>query len=123
MKRLTVTHIKQLHNLLLSETGGLPGIRDEGLLASAVDSPFQTFDGTPLYPSIETKAAQLGYALVKNHAFADGNKRIGMLAMLTFLELNGAERDYTNEEIIRVGLALAEGNMDARDLLLWILDT
>ncbi len=122
MKRLTAAHIKQLHDILLEETGGLSGIRDEGLLSSAVESPFQTFDHTALYPTIEAKAAQLGYSLVKNHAFADGNKRIGMLAMMTFLELNGAGRDYTNEEIIRVGLALADGSMDARDLLFWILD-
>ena len=122
MKRLTVAHIKQLHNLLLNETGGLSGIRDEGLLISAVESPFQIFDHVALYPTIEAKAAQLGYTLIKNHAFLDGNKRIGMLAMLTFLELNGAQRDYTDEEIIRIGLAIADGSMDKKSLLQWILD-
>ena len=121
MKRLTVSQIKRLHTLLISETGGLDGVRDEGLLESAVNAPFQTFDSIPLYPTIEAKAARLGYALVKNHAFVDGNKRIGMLAMLTFLEMNGAARDCTDEEVVRVGLALADGSMDDKALLHWIL--
>ena len=121
MKRLTVQHVKRLHTLLLQETGGLDGVRDEGLLDSAVNSPFQTFNNLPLYPTIEAKAARLGYGLIKNHAFVDGNKRIGMLAMLTFLELNGAGREYSDEEIIRAGLAIAAGSMDDTALLHWIL--
>ena len=121
MKRLTVSQIKRLHTLLISETGGLDGVRDEGLLESAVNGPFQTFDSMPLYPTIEAKAARMGYALVKNHAFVDGNKRIGMLAMLTFLEMNGAARNCTDDEVVRVGLALANGSMDDKALLHWIL--
>lgn len=90
MKRLSAQHIKQIHSLLIAETGGLDGIRDEGLLESALNSPFQTFDDVPLYKTIEAKAARLGYSLVNNHPFIDGNKRTGMMAMLLFLELNGA---------------------------------
>lgn len=122
MKRLSVERIKQIHHLMIEETGGMDGVRDEGLLESAVNAPFQTFDDVPLYKTIEVKAARLGYSLINNHAFIDGNKRTGMMAMLLFLELNGAGKDYTDEEIIRVGLALADGSMDDKALLDWILD-
>jgi death-on-curing protein len=122
MKRLSVERIKQIHHLMIEETGGMDGVRDEGLLESAVNAPFQTFDDVPLYKTIEAKAARLGYSLINNHAFIDGNKRTGMMAMLLFLELNGAGKDYTDEEIIRVGLALADGSMDDKALLDWILD-
>jgi len=122
MKRLSVERIKQIHHLMIEETGGLDGVRDEGLLESAVNAPFQTFDDVPLYKTIEAKAARLGYSLINNHAFIDGNKRTGMMAMLLFLELNGAGKHYTDEEIIRVGLALADGSMDDKALLDWILD-
>ena len=122
MKRLSVERIKQIHHLMIEETGGMDGVRDEGLLESAVNAPFQTFDDVPLYKTIEAKAARLGYSLINNHAFIDGNKRTGMMAMLLFLELNGAGKDCTDEEIIRVGLALADGSMDDKALLDWILD-
>jgi len=122
MKRLSVECIKQIHHLMIEETGGMDGIRDDGLLESAVNAPFQTFDDVPLYKTIEAKAARLGYSLISNHAFIDGNKRTGMMAMLLFLELNGAGKDCTDEEIIRVGLALADGSMDDKALLDWILD-
>ena len=122
MKRLSVERIKQIHHLMIEETGGMDGVRAEGLLESAVNAPFQTFDDVPLYKTIEAKAARLGYSLINNHAFIDGNKRTGMMAMLLFLELNGAGKDYTDEELIRVGLALADGSMDDKALLDWILD-
>ena len=122
MKRLSVERIMQIHHLMIEETGGMDGIRDDGLWESAVNAPFQTFDDVPLYKTIEAKAARLGYSLISNHAFIDGNKRTGMMAMLLFLELNGAGKDCTDEEIIRVGLALADGSMDAKALLDWILD-
>lgn len=122
MKRLSVERIKQIHHLMIEETGGMDGVRDEGLLESAVNAPFQTFDDVPLYKTIEAKAARLGYSLINNHAFLDGNKRTGMMAMLLFLELNGAGKDCTDEEIIRVGLALADGSMEDKALFDWILD-
>lgn len=122
MKRLSVDHIKEIHRLMIAETGGLDGVRDEGLLESAVNAPFQTFDNAPLYKTIEAKAARLGFSLVNNHAFVDGNKRTGMMAMLLFLDINGAGRDCADEEIIRIGLALADGSMDDGALLEWILD-
>lgn len=122
MKRLSVEHIKEIHCLMIAETGGLDGVRDEGLLESAVNAPFQSFDNAPLYKTIEAKAARLGFSLVNNHAFVDGNKRTGMMAMLLFLDINGAGRDCSDEEIIRIGLALADGSMDDSALLEWILD-
>ncbi len=77
-----------LHEQLLAETGGASGIRDKSLLESALYAPFQTFNQQDVYPSIQQKAARLGIGLTKNHAFIDGNKRIGAHAMLVFLALN-----------------------------------
>lgn len=122
MKRLSIERIKEIHSLMIAETGGLDGVRDDGLLESAVNAPFQTFDDQPLYKTIEAKAARLGFSLVNNHAFVDGNKRTDMMSMLLFLAINGAECDCSDEEIVRVGLALADGTMDDRALLEWILD-
>ena len=101
--------------------GGLDGIRDKGLLDSAVNAPFQTF-GEELYRSTEAKAARLGFSLIKNHPFIDGNKRIGILAMITFLELNGISIDYTDDNLIEIGLDLAAGKMAYEQLLVWIID-
>jgi death-on-curing protein len=120
MKRLTSGQILILHRLLLDETGGLDGLRDEGLLDSALNVPFQTFDGQDLYPSLPTKAARLGFALVCNHPFADGNKRVGILAMMVFLELNGMPIDCTDDELIALGLGLADGRVSASQLEQWI---
>ncbi len=87
MKRLTKNHILKMHSLLIQETGGIHGIRDEGLLDSALNAPFQNFDGEDLYRTIQAKAARLGFTLIKNHPFVDGNKRIGILAILVFSKL------------------------------------
>ena len=78
-----------LHQLIAEETGGDPNVRDLNLLDSALNSAFQTFDGKELYPTKQEKAARIGYSLISNHAFVDGNKRIGMYVLLTFLETNG----------------------------------
>lgn len=120
MKKLKLDQIIKLHEMLLKETGGVPGIRDISLLESAINSPFQTFDKVSLYPTLEHKAARLGYGIVKNHPFLDGNKRIGLLSMLTFLEINGIELQYTDEELIKTGLALADGTFSEKQLLTWI---
>jgi death-on-curing protein len=109
-----------LHQLITEETGGSAGIKDYGLLDSALQCAFATFDGKDLYPSKEEKAAKLGYSLVSNHAFIDGNKRIGIYVMLTFLEVNGTPVDATDEEIISTGLSLANGKMKYLELLEWI---
>ena len=111
-----------LHRLVTEETGGDPNVRDISLLNSALESAFATFDGQELYPSKEEKGARLGYALISNHAFVDGNKRIGMYVLLTFLETNGIKIRPTNEEVARVGLAVAAGEMKYKQLLEWILE-
>ena len=109
-----------LHKLIAEETGGSVGVRDEALLESALENAFAGFGGQEFYPSKEEKGARLGYTLISNHAFVDGNKRIGMYVMLTFLEVNGIRLECTNEEVTEVGLAVAAGNMDYDALLVWI---
>ncbi len=79
MKILTKRQVLLLHKQLIDETGGIQGLRDEGLLDSALSSPFQEFDSFSPYPTVQQKAARLGYSLVMNHPFIDGNKRIGLM--------------------------------------------
>ena len=109
-----------LHQLIAEETGGSIGLRDEGLLESALEVAFSTFGGVELYPTKEEKGARLGYNLISNHAFVDGNKRIGMYVMLTFLEVNGIRLDCTNADVAEVGLAVAAGEMGYEALLEWV---
>ena len=109
-----------LHQLIAQETGGSVGIRDEGLLESALETAFSSFDGQEFYPTKEEKGARIGHSLISNHAFVDGNKRIGVYVMLTFLEVNGIRLDCTNEEVVHVGLSVADGSMDYDALLAWI---
>lgn len=109
-----------LHKLIAEETGGSVGIRDEALLESALENAFSGFGGQEFYPSKEEKGARLGYTLISNHAFVDGNKRIVMYVMLTFLEVNGIRLDCTNDEIVEVGLAVASSAMDYDALLKWV---
>ena len=111
-----------LHKLLTDETGGDPGLRDASLLESAVESVYQTFGGQELYPTREEKGARLGYSLISNHAFVDGNKRIGMFVMMTFLEINGVRIAPAVEDVVRVGLAVASGEMKYDELLRWIVE-
>lgn len=109
-----------LHQLMAEATGGSVGVRDTALLESALESCFATFDGVDLYPTKEEKGARLGYALISNHAFVDGNKRIGVYLMTTFLEMNGIRLQATNEEIVQIGLSVADGSMSYEDLLAWV---
>ena len=111
-----------LHQMITQETGGDPNIRDVALLESALESAFATFDWKELYPTKEEKGAKLGFSLISNHAFVDGNKRIGMYVLLTFLEINGIRINPSVEDVARVGLAVAAGEMNYEDLLQWILE-
>ena len=110
------------HRLLIQETGGSHGIRDEGLLDSALNAPFQAFDGVDVYKTVQAKAAKLGFFLVNNHPFVDGNKRIGILTMLILLGINGIEIKCTDDELIELGLGLADGSVNNENLLGWIID-
>ena len=121
MKQLTKRQALLLHEQLLQEFGGTAGIRDDGLLESALAAPFQTFGGQSLYPSVQAKAAQLGFGLVCNHPFVDGNKRIGAHVMLVFLALNGIELSYTQQELIDIIFAVAADRANITDLLQWII--
>ena len=118
---LSKEQILMLHSQLIEATGGSDGIRDEGMPESAISNPFQTFGGKELYPSIQAKAAQLCYGLVKNHPMIDGNKRIGTHAMLIFLALNGYKLQYTQTELSDTILSVAAGKIDATDILKWII--
>ena len=120
MIKLSKDRVLLLHQYMAEETGGSIGLRDEGLLESALESAFATFDGKELYPSKEEKAARIGASLVGNHAFLDGNKRIGMFVMLTFLEVNGVKVECSDEDIVSAGLALADGTMGYDELLVWL---
>ena len=122
MKRLTKEQVLTLHRELTRETGGADGLRDEGLLDSALNAPFQSYEGVDAFPSIQQKAARLGYGLVKNHAFVDGNKRIGAHAMLVFLMLNGIDLDYTQEELSSLILQVASGDSSFEDMVKWIVN-
>lgn len=121
MIRLTKEQILMLHNQLIESFGGSKGVRDERLLISALECPFQYFGGEELYPSIQEKAARLCYGLVKNHAMIDGNKRIGAHAMLIFLEVNGYKLNYTQKELIDLILDVAGSKKGYEDILAWIL--
>lgn len=122
MKKLTKFQVIQIHNMLIQETGGANGIRDEGLLDSALNAPFQSFDGDDIYKTIQAKAARLGFSIVNNHAFVDGNKRVGILVMMTFLEMNGIILECSNQELIELGLGLASNKIDYKNLLDWIIN-
>ncbi|MCD7904366.1 MAG: type II toxin-antitoxin system death-on-curing family toxin [Clostridiales bacterium] len=121
MIRFSKQQILLLHEQLISETGGEYGLRDENLLDSAVCTPFQTFDGIDLYPTICEKGARLGYGLIKNHPFVDGNKRIGTHAMLLFFEINGISLCYTQDELSDFILKIASDEKQYKDLINWIL--
>ena len=120
MIRFSSEKVKLLHQLMAEATGGSVGVRDEGLLDSAIEGAFATFDGVELYPSKEEKAAKLGYSLISNHAFVDGNKRIGVYVMLSFLELNGIHIEAADEDVVSLGLGVADGSMEQKDILDWI---
>ena len=122
MKKLSKKQILMLHTQLIQQTGGSEVVRDFNLLDSALETPFQSFGGDELYPTIQAKAARLGYGLIKNHCMIDGNKRIGTHSMLVFLALNGIELKYMQKELYETILDVAAGKIEYEDLLQWVLD-
>lgn len=119
---LTKQQILFMHAELIKEYGGIDGIRDHAILDSALAAPFQEFNGQDLFPSVQHKAARLGYGLIKNHAMMDGNKRIGTHAMLVFLAINGIELKYTQKELYTIILNVASDQSSLDELLSWILE-
>ena len=120
MKILSKRQVLMLHTALIAQTGGLDGVRDEGLLESALNAPFQTFAEQDLYPTVLEKAARLGYGIIRNHPFLDGNKRIGTHAMLVFLEINQLSVSYEDQELVLTILQIASGAKGYEELLDWL---
>lgn len=113
--------ILKIHSSLITKTGGIDGVREYNLLDSSLKSVFQTFDGKELYPSILDKAAQLCYSLIENHPFLDGNKRIGIHLTLLFLKINGINLNYSQEELIDLGLGIASGKIGKNKIKDWFM--
>ena len=120
MKILTKEQILLLHSQLIENFGGSSDLRDEALLDSAINTPFQTYDGEELYPTLLDKASRLCFGLVKNHPFVDGNKRIGTHSMLVFLAINGIDLEYSDIELIELILSVASGTQSDSDILRWL---
>jgi len=121
MKRLSCETVVAIHSELIAESGGLDGIRDFNILDASINSPFHTFDEQYLYPTIQSMAAHLAFSLIKNHPFLDGNKRIGILSMLVFLDINGLPVDCTDDDLIILGLGLADNSITEHELTEWII--
>jgi death-on-curing protein len=122
MRWLTLAEVLSLHRRLIDQSGGLPGLRDLGLLEASLAQPRQSFAGVDLYPSLTDQAAALGFSLIQNHPFVDGNKRIGHAAMEITLLLNGFELRADVDESEAVILAVASGQMDRSAFTRWVQD-
>ncbi|SRR6266498_3255396 len=120
MRYLSVSEILQMYRLVMETSGGTFGILSLDALESALVQPYATFGGNELYPTIVEKAAALGYSLVMNHPFLDGNKRIGHAAMETFLHMNGFEIDASTDEQENVILNLAAGKLSRNEFISWV---
>jgi death-on-curing protein len=119
---LTVDQVLEIHRRLIEKYGGATGLRDEGLLTSAVMTPQQTFGGEYLYPTLAAMAAAYWHGLVCNHAFVDGNKRVGLLATHTFLEMNGLSLNLSNDQAEEVTLKLASHQVTREALIASLTD-
>ncbi len=122
MIKFNKRQVIMLHKQIIKETGGEIGLRDENLLESALLAPFQSFENRDLFPSIQAKAARIGYGIIKNHPFLDGNKRIGAHLMLVFLCLNEIELTYRQDELIDIILMVASSKKTYENLLDWIIE-
>jgi death-on-curing protein len=120
MRYLSLQEVLTLHSLLIAQSGGASGLRDEGALESAVAQPEASFGGEDLYPDLASKAAALGHSLIQNHPFVDGNKRIGHAAMEVFLLLNGHEIDASVDEQEKIIIGVASGKISRIELSEWL---
>ena len=117
---LSVDNVVELHRRTIEREGGAAGIRDSGLLESAVTAPRQTFGGEYLHPDVSAQAAAYLYHLVKNHPFVDGNKRAGALSFLFFLKKNAPEKIPGPQDLERITLSVAESSMSKEELVEWV---
>jgi death-on-curing protein len=120
IRYLSLAEVLDLHARVVAQAGGATGVRDLGALESALGHPRQSLGGEELYPTLEEKAAALGFALIRNHPFIDGNKRTGHAAIEVFLILNGRELVAPVDEAERMILGVAAGERDRAELLEWI---
>ena len=120
MRYLTLIEVLELHRRIIEQSGGAFGVRDFGLLESAIAQPRMTFGGEELYSSLIEKSAALGFSIIMNHPFVDGNKRTGHAAVETFLVLNGREISASVDEQECVVLAIASGEMDREAFVGWL---
>jgi len=120
MRYLTLAEVLHLHELVVEQTGGAPTIRDLGALESAITQPAATFEGKDLYPSVEEKTTALGFSIIMNHPFVDGNKRFGHAAMETFFILNGFELETDVDDSERMFLWVASGEVTRDHFIEWV---
>ena len=122
MRYLTVGEVLEIYSQMIKQSGGGVGIRDLGALESAVAQPRMTFNGDELYPTIVEKASALGFSLIQNHPFIDGNKRAGHAAMESFLMFNGYEISASVDEQVDLILGVASGKIDRNAFTDWLKD-
>jgi death-on-curing protein len=122
MRSLTIAEILETYQRIMQQSGGLVAIRDFGALESAIAQPYMTFGGNELYPSLAEKAATLGFSLIQNHPFADGNKRTGHAAMAMFLAINGYKIDASIDEQVDIILPVASGKLEREGFTEWLVN-
>jgi death-on-curing protein len=122
MIKLDITDVLLLHEMMCKKTGGAPGVRDTGVLESSLYHAYATFEEKDLYPTIEEKAARQAYGIIKNHPFVDGNKRTGLFVMLVFLELNSIRLEFSQLELVKLGIGIADGSLESSDITKWITE-
>lgn len=122
MKTIKIDDVLIFHKKIIEQTGGSDGIRDIGLIESALNRALVTFDGIDFYQEIEDKIAVITYGLINNHGFVDGNKRIGVSVMLLLLRLNGINIQYTQNALVKLGMDIAKGAIDEKEIKQWIKD-
>lgn len=121
MRAITTDQALGMHEQLVRATGGPGGVRDRAALESALYHAFASFEGRDVYPALEEKAARQAYVLVHNHPFVDGNKRTGLLVMLTSLAMGRVSLHFEQDDLVKLGLGLADGSLSPAELVSWIL--
>ena len=117
---ITADDVIQIHSRVIQRSGGMDGLRDRAGLEAAISAPMQSFGGQDLYPTTVEKIARLGYGLASNHAFVDGNKRIGAMMTQLLLKWNGFQMSLCSGELADMFIAIADGSAGESDLLAWI---
>jgi death-on-curing protein len=120
MKKLDIAQVLYLHNIMCDITGGSSGLCDKASLESAIYHCYASFDGKDLYTTVEEKAARHAYGIIRNHPFMDGNKRTGLFVMLVLLEYNGIILNFTQAELVKLGIGIADGSIGFKQILKWV---